>query len=825
MAASRTGVSPWLLASSIWIVSSESLHTGSRRISPLGRRALVHALPTPGKLRRSQLATPPTALTPRHDLADIRSREMLRRRPGRSLGVLRSMASEAEKGTAMEAKPMSHTMATVKEQLRLFWEMSIPYFKEDNGAKVMLATVIGLTLLQSGVSVVFSFVGRDFWSALNTRDVSGFGTVVSRFGVALLAGVPVSVFYRFQREKLSLKWREWMTNRVLALYTANRAYYALSSQNTNSTQGFDNPDQRIAEDVRSFCTVSLAFFITVLTSAIDLVSFSAILWSIYPQLFVAIVTYAAVGTVITAKIGKKLAALNFEQLQREADFRYSLMRLRENAESIAFYGGEDQERNEAKLRLKSLTANIAEIIRQQRNLEFFTTSYRYLIQILPGTIVAPLYFKGAVQLGSVSQSYSAFNHILSDLSLIVNQFEDLARFGAGIDRLGEFVEALRNEDQEAVKRALTRMREEQALEEKKSSGENGGMESAPSTTSLLAMPLAVNQTLMQGVAETLPWMGGGVITNPGIDTTLHRADSSRVKGGSQGKVARLAEEDTAKALKELDTLVSSNGQMDESLIRIREFPEHGELGAALRLDDFSLVTPDRRRQLVTGLNLRIEMGSKMLIAGESGTGKSSLLRAMAGLWRAGSGTVSRPPQNEIFFLPQKPYCTLGSLRDQLKYPGTLRWEKSRAKRLKDKYASEDDELLDILNKVRLGNLATKWAPGCKGSADCDSAKGLDVVQDWSSILSLGEQQRLAFGRLLYACPSLAILDEATSALDLETEKAMYRAMEERVPGISVVSVGHRPSLKAYHDNMLRLRTDGDWEITPLGQEVKSVELM
>eukprot|EP00954_Amorphochlora_amoebiformis_P018648 1327490-Amorphochlora_amoeboformis.AAC.1 len=175
MAASRTGVSPWLLASSIWIVSSESLHTGSRRISPLGRRALVHALPTPGKLRRSQLATPPTALTPRHDLADIRSREMLRRRPGRNLGVLRSMASEAEKGTAMEAKPMSHTMATVKEQLRLFWEcdidspnltldiyfpnltferrvlkvqMSIPYFKEDNGAKVMLATVIGLTLLQ-----------------------------------------------------------------------------------------------------------------------------------------------------------------------------------------------------------------------------------------------------------------------------------------------------------------------------------------------------------------------------------------------------------------------------------------------------------------------------------------------------------------------------------------------------------------------------------------------------------------------------------------------------------------------------------------------------
>eukprot|EP00466_Bigelowiella_natans_P020674 jgi/Bigna1/41236/e_gw1.51.107.1 len=564
----------------------------------------------------------------------------------------------------------------------------------------MLATVIALTLLQSGVSVVFSYVSRDFWSALNTRDVSGFSTVVSRFGLALIAGVPVSVFYRFQREKLALKWREWMTERVLSLYTANRAFYSIStnqqtaggegtalavtsSSPSSAYNGLDNPDQRIAEDVRSFCTVSLAFFITVLTSLIDLVSFSAILWSIYPQLFVAIVAYASVGTVVTASIGKKLAALNFEQLQREADFRYALMRLRENAESIAFYGGEQQEQQQAVQRLGRLTDNIAEVIRQQRNLEFFTTSYRYLIQILPGTIVAPLYFKGAVELGSVSQSYSAFNHILGDLSLIVNQFEDLARFGAGIDRLGEFVEALQREDRlETISRA-------------------------------------------------------GVISRPS--------------------------------------------------------PGHSNV---LSVRDVSVLTPDRRRTLCSGLSFDVASGSKLLIVGESGTGKSSLLRAIAGLWRAGKGSVVRPNNDEVFFLPQKPYCTLGSLRDQLKYPGEEKWRGSRQRRQTKNYASEDEELLAILD------------------AKAELARALDVVQDWSSILSLGEQQRLAFGRLLYAHPSLAILDEATSAMDLETEKTMYKVMEEWNSGISVVSVGHRPSLKAFHDMMLRLKTNEGWEVGP-----------
>jgi len=720
-------------------------------------------------------------------------------------------------------REIRHTMATVKDQLRLFWQMSVPYFKEDRGAKVMLATVIALTLLQSGVSVMFSFVSKDFWSALNTRDVSGFANVVSRFGVALVSGVPVAVFYRYQRERLSLKWREWMTERVLTLYTANRAFYSienLSTQDASSSKGgastsLDNPDQRIAEDVRSFCTVSLAFFITVLTSCIDLVSFSAILWSIYPQLFVAILVYASLGTVVTAYLGKKLAALNFEQLQREADFRYSLMRLRENAESIAFYGGEEQERAESQERLNSLIDNVQELIRQQRNLEFFTTSYRYLIQILPGTIVAPLYFKGAVELGSVSQSYSAFNHILGDLSLIVNQFEDLARFGAGIDRLGEFIEALRAEDTDAARTALAKMRAAAPSE----GDTQRAADMAAGRKGLLELPRAFNQTLQMGLNEALPLPRVPEIGSPipmGNTNALmgREGTPSSPSSSSSSEDGRI--ETAKKALRDIEDSLGIDSSAGPTII-LNNFDSTGLTGVPLlRVRNVSLLTPDRRRSLVQQLSLQLEPGGSMLIVGDSGTGKSSLLRAIAGLWRAGSGTIDRPLQEEVFFLPQRPYCTLGSLRDQLKYPGMERWRKSRSARLQKKYETEDDELLDILSAVKLGGLAKKWANEGRADGDHDDdvdlKSALDVKKDWSSILSLGEQQRLAFGRLLYACPSLAILDEATSALDLDTEREMYRVVKERIPGLSVVSVGHRPSLKAFHDTMLRLKQDGQWEV-------------
>ncbi|CAN0334658.1 unnamed protein product [Pylaiella littoralis] len=637
--------------------------------------------------------------------------------------------------------------ADLKKQIGVFVEMSIPFFKEDNAARWLLATVVALTLLNSGVSVAFSYIGRDFWTALSNKDPAQFNIMLQRFLGALVAGVPVTVFYRYERSKLALAWREWMTKRVMDIYYNGQTYYALET-----SKEIDNPDQRIAEDVRAFTQVSLEFLITVLTSCIDLASFSTILYSIYPQLFIAIIGYASVGTFVTTKLGGKLVGLNFDQLQTEADFRYSLIRVRENAESIAFYGGVQQELNEIQRRFGKALDNYGQVIRAQRNLEFFTTGYRYLIQVLPGFVVAPLFFQGKIELGVVSQSYGAFNHILGDLSLIVNQFESLSAFSAGIDRLGEFLERMNG------MAALT--------------------DSAGGDRGLLDAPIPIPPSTKKN-ATSLP----RAVTeeSPLEDNLLVEEDEKEGEGQDQVLEERGARLLTTETLR----------------------------GARLAVEDVSVVTPTEDRVLISGLSFSLGQSERMLIVGESGAGKSSLLRAMAGLWTTGSGKIVRPTKEEMFFLPQRPYCTLGPLRDQITYPssqGAVDDEEAVAEGDEGAAAAEgiskedDEELLALLEKVDLGRLA-----GMMGSGDAHV--GLGAVRDWSDMLSLGEQQRLAFARLLYNKPTLAILDESTSALDLANEERMF-ALLDALPGLSVVSVGHRPSLIQYHDTKLTLASDG-----------------
>ena len=331
----------------------------------------------------------------------------------------------------------------IGEQSKVFWQMAFPYFEESKAGRWLFAGMIGLTLCNSGVSVAFSYLGKDFWNALSSKNTVEFYNVLTKYVGALLVGAPIVTLYKFQRERLAVHWREWMTDRTLQLYESNRVYYALERG-----REIDNPDQRITEDVQSFTSFSLQLFLTIVTSIIDLVSFSLILYSIYPQLFIAIVAYALFGTVTTTFLGKDLVRLNYDQLTKEANFRYSLVRWRENAESIAFYAGEDLEGRAIGQRLKEVIANSRELIGTQRNLEFFTNGYRFMIQLLPVTVVAPRYFAGAIELGVISQSVGAFNHILNDLSIIVNQFESLSRFSAAIDRLSVFLEAVRDADQD-----------------------------------------------------------------------------------------------------------------------------------------------------------------------------------------------------------------------------------------------------------------------------------------------------------------------------------------------------------------------------------------
>lgn len=643
------------------------------------------------------------------------------------------------KGRIFSSTRSNDVQSTIQDKFAAFSEMAFPYYKESISGRWLFAGMIALALMNSGVSVAFSYVGKDFWNALNSKDADQFYDQLWRYAGALLVGSPVSVFYSFQRERLAISWREWMTDRVLQLYSSNRVYYNLERGGE-----IDNPDQRITEDVRSFTNFSLQLFLTILTSVIDLVSFSAILYSIQPQLFGAITLYALFGTLTTTWIGKRLVGLNYQKLQKEADFRYSLVRIRDNAESIAFYAGEDIENKEVFKRLEKVVDNRKEINTSQRNVELFTTSYNYFVQILPVWVVAPQYFSGAIQLGVVSQSAGAFNHVLRDLSVIVNQFEQLSTFSAAIDRLSSFLKAIRDADD-----SRTDM--------------DGLLQLPPTNTTNLSKRLDP-PTLMP--------------TDTATKTTIQLIQSKTDILGSQSQF--------------------------------------------LSFQNVTLTTPDGKRTLIRGLNLDVAEGQDLLIVGNSGAGKSSLLRAIAGLWTSGEGTITRPSDQDIYFLPQRPYCSIGSLKDQLLYPSledVNENEYPEGHRLSKTHLMResltDQNLLDILKEVDLGELPSR-------AGDGDPVKGLYTVMDWSNTLSLGEQQRLAFGRVLVNQPRFVILDEATSALDMVAEARMYNLLRNRAvtktngkkssSGTTFVSVGHRPSLLAYHDIRLRLRGEEGFEV-------------
>lgn len=546
-----------------------------------------------------------------------------------------------------------------------FRELTVPIFHSEERWRVafFLGSLIAMLLGIVGMNVINNDVGGKFITAASKREAGRFWTLALVYLVIFAALTGAAVINRYLEQRLGILWRQWLTERMVGRYLASKHYHRLKHSDT-----IDNPDQRLTDDINTFTQTTLSFVLILLNSAITLVAFSSVLWSITPLLFVTAVVYAAFGSFTTILIGRRLVGLNFLQLKKEADLRYRLIRIRENSEPIAFVHSERQEKSGIHERLVALVKNFREIIRVNVNLGLFTNYYNYLIQIIPIMIVAPRFFSGEIEdFGDVTKSGAAFAFVLNAFSIIVTEFQRISSFGAVIARLGAVFEA---------------------------------------------------------TEEDVP---------PG------------------------------------PTIIS---QKD---------------GPCLKYTALTLHTPKGDHLLVKNLEFTLQCGERLLIVGPNGAGKSALFRATAGIWENGTGSIERPPIDEVMFFPQEPYSVPGTLRDQLVFDPALG-------------SITDEQIISALEHVKLGRLIERVG-------------SLHVERDWDNLLSVGERQLLAFARLLLAKPRFAFLDVAVNALDESWINTLYGELS-RSSG-TYVSIGDHPAMRQFHHQLLELKGDGDWKLTPI----------
>jgi len=545
-----------------------------------------------------------------------------------------------------------------------FWHIAKPYWTHDGkwAARGMLVLLVVLLLGRTEFTVEFNNQTGEMTSALAAHDSARFWHSVKIFTTVLVIAVPIYGYYYYVRDKLGILWRRWLTQRFLGRYFKDRAYYELTSNHS-----IDNPDQRIAVDIDAFTANSLRFLLEIVSAVLQLIAFSSVLWRISRPLVGVLVVYAIIGTLVTFGVfGRPLVNLNFQQLRREADFRFGLIRVRENAEAIAFYRGEARESHHVTERFTELFRNKVRLLKRTLGLNLFQYAYSFATYIIPVVIIAPRVLSRELEVGQMTIAVGAFSAMLSSLTIFIDNFELLSQFGAGVERLHSFSHSLVMEKPEA---------------------------------------------------------------HP--DSTIRRTESPR-----------------------------------------------------LAISDLTLQTPGRERTLMEHVSVAVDAGQSLLIAGASGGGKSSLLRAIAGLWNAGTGEIQRPSLEEMLFLPQRPYMILGTLRNQLLYPNIER-------------EIPDEELKAVLEQVNLANAVERCG-------------GFDVEIDFAKVLSGGEQQRLAVARVLLSKPRYVVLDEATSALDEKNEAMLYAKLVES--GGTLISVTHHPGLVKYHRQVLELIGDGTWRL-------------
>jgi vitamin B12/bleomycin/antimicrobial peptide transport system ATP-binding/permease protein len=551
-----------------------------------------------------------------------------------------------------------------------FWSLAKLYWlgNEKIIALGLLFLLFILLAAHTNLSVLLNRQQGDIISALSAQKIDRFWVAIKTFFLILVIYVPIFAGFYYIQGILGNNWRKWLTHFLLSRYFSQRAFYKLGNFNTN----LDNPDQRIAEDVKGFTVDSLGFLLSIAGSIFTVFGFSFALWQISPTLVYILLIYSLFGTIIVVGVfGRKLVKINFDQIKKEANFRFGLVRIRENSESIAFYQGENQENQSLKGKFEQVFQNFNLLLLwKEIYLGLFSHPYSFFPYILPAIIIAPQVLSGALEVGKVTEAAGAFAMIFRSLNFIVDQFKELTAFGASIERLADLKDYLDHPHAD---------------------------------------------------------LGSNMINFP-IISTIQRDN--------------------------------------------------------LAIEHLTLQTPNYQRTLIRDLSVNLPTGEGLLITGASGCGKSSLLRAIAGLWDSGSGAIYRPELSQIMFLPQKPYMVLGTLHRQLIYPHN------------DLKVTEQ-ELNQALEKVNLGDLAKR-------------SGGFDLEQDWDEILSLGEQQRLAFARVVINKPRYVILDEATSALDTNNERILYQHL--LASQITFISVGHRPSLVQYHRMFLEMQPGEKWHL-------------
>jgi putative ATP-binding cassette transporter len=535
--------------------------------------------------------------------------------------------------------------------------------KERRVGLILLATVVGLTLMGVWLEVQFNTWNRDFYNTFETKNETEFFFQLGTFTVLAVIYIVNGVYRQYFQQMLMIEWRSWMTERFLSAWMHDRAYYRLQLLD----KGTDNPDQRIADDLNIFVDLTLSLALGLLSAVVTLVSFIGILWGISGAMtffgvsipgymvWVALV-YAVVGTWLAHVIGKPLIKIGFDQQRYEANFRFSLVRLRENTEGVALYRGEASE-------LQNFRANFRDVIAiwwtkmvKTKQLGWFQSFYGQVAIIFPFLVASPRFFSGSMPLGGIFQIASAFGQVQGALSWFLNAYTSFANWKATVDRLVGFAES------------------------------------------------------------------------------LEKVRAQKIEGERAEEPAQ-----------------------------------------SISLDRLHLELP-QGRTLLEAATLQLKPGEDVLVTGATGSGKSTLFRALAGIWPYWKGRIALPKGARLLFLPQKPYLPIASLKHAVSYP-----ENS------SQYSGE--ELRTALDVVGLEHL----------SGD------LERSENWAQVLSGGEQQRLAFARALLNKPDWLFLDEATSALPEDAEDALYRLLKERLPKTTLVSIGHRAALAKQHRRQLQLR--------------------